>query len=422
MEGSGEERASFIRPLMAALLWAVSAYLIQIILHAAGVFPEGVSADNLYRWDAGWYHRIVREGYDHGSKNTGFFPLLPWLWKATGFSALGISIVNAGLFCIGFAFLGQALRLETRHYPLLLSIPSLYFVLVPYSEALFFLLCSLLIWGIVRRVRPMIWAALIVVGFARATAMMLLPALIALSLLSRPRDQWLAGLRETFLHYVVPSLLGLGLFVIYQWSETGVWFAYFKQQSTAWGHTFAWPTFPFDDPHGYRLLLINALGTAVNTALVVWLTVAGVKWLWRGKAISTPMMVLAAGYATGVLFLLTFYQPIWETGHTNIYGTHRYSFCVPFFMTAIKHVADLRHDRPLIIALVWLACSIITLSYGSYLHINTWLAYNIVAIGPMLYAIYAWRRSRIVWATIALTGFAVQAVMFQQFLRGMWPD
>ncbi len=73
--------ADFILPFFAALAWAAAAYCIQIGLHATGVFPAGVNAETLNQWDAGWYERIALNGYDHESRNTGFFVLLPWIWR-----------------------------------------------------------------------------------------------------------------------------------------------------------------------------------------------------------------------------------------------------------------------------------------------------------------------------------------------------
>ncbi len=304
----------------------------------------------------------------------------------------------------------------------MLSIPSLYFLLVPYSEALFFLLASCLVWGIVRRVRPIVWVALLVAGFTRATAMMLLPALIVTCFLSRPPRQWLSALREAVIHYIIPSLLGLGLFVVHQWAVTGVWFAYFKHQSTAWGHTFAKPTLPLDHPDGRRVLWINALATVVNTLLIGWLIMATYRWLRDRKPSTIPLAVLAAGYATGVSFTLTFFQPIWGTGHTNVYGTHRYSFCVPFIMIAVQQVADAPRMRAWIIRAVWVACNAVLLLYGSYQHIGTWMFYNVATIGPVLYAVNAWRRSWTVQLAIVLLGLCAQAWMFQYYLRGWYTD
>lgn len=143
--GVNKNRYSF-EPFLLAISYATFFYMVQFFLHRIGMVPNIPNADNLTTWDSGIYKNIVDNGYIHtksGSSNTGFMILFPWIWRLLHVNAIGISMVNILFFATGFAIFCRMYALSTIDKILLLTTPSIYFMFIPYTEALFFFIsCS----------------------------------------------------------------------------------------------------------------------------------------------------------------------------------------------------------------------------------------------------------------------------------------
>jgi len=102
-------------------------------------------------WDGYHYTNIKNDGYSYNparQSNVAFFPGFPYLWKYSGLNAFGISLINLLLFLTGLFFLVREFAIRQRDALLFLSLPSLFFMFVPYSEALFFAASSILLIGL----------------------------------------------------------------------------------------------------------------------------------------------------------------------------------------------------------------------------------------------------------------------------------
>ena len=103
------------------------------------------------RWDGQWYLKIATEGYRPDDGSAAFFPLYPWIVRATGWLA-GERFIWAGLLVSGLFFLvalmllHRLVRLDfhpedahrTTFY--LAAFPMAFFFWAVYSESLFLLL------------------------------------------------------------------------------------------------------------------------------------------------------------------------------------------------------------------------------------------------------------------------------------------
>ncbi|MFZ6028120.1 MAG: hypothetical protein ACOYYS_10425 [Chloroflexota bacterium] len=124
-------------------------------------WPERVFLAPWQRWDAGWYVKIIDQGYRAGDGTAQFHPLYPWL--ATPLARLGlppmlalllVSSLSALFFLIVFYRLA-ALDLNescantecARTATLLLALCPVSLVLfAPYTESLFLWLAALCLW------------------------------------------------------------------------------------------------------------------------------------------------------------------------------------------------------------------------------------------------------------------------------------
>jgi Mannosyltransferase (PIG-V) len=145
--------------------------------------------DGTNRWDAGWFERIARDGYDWSYSSAAFFPGYPLAIRAL-VAAAPVDELHAGLLISNAAFLMALVVLYSltarefstptarRTVLLVAAFPTSFFFLAPYSESLY-LLASLLTFWWARGGR---WGATAATGFAaaatRSVGIFLVPALV----------------------------------------------------------------------------------------------------------------------------------------------------------------------------------------------------------------------------------------------------
>jgi len=216
------------------------------------------------------------------------------------------------LFAIGMAFLCTHIQLSWRKQLLWLSVPSLYFMMVPYTEATFFLLASLFLVGWARNNYVLVFATLFLLCLCRATASFLMPGLLLAELLSAPRRQVGQGLARFGLWHALPITLGTGTFILLQYATTGKWMPYYYRQVHYLGHKFSWPTLPFCDFYGGdKILWLNALSLCIGALALLYLIGAGIGWLRRGTAGGHQYWLLSAAYMVSVSATMVFLTPLW---------------------------------------------------------------------------------------------------------------
>ena len=198
-------RLAYIVVGAASLLWAPG----QPAMHVYGPLGSLVIA-TFAQWDAGWFVRIAKHGYDV-KQSTAFFPLYPLLVRGLAFvlrshvaAGVVISLASAG----GAAALLYRLS-RSRDAVLLLALyPIAYVFTSVYSDALFLLLVLAAFDAGVRR-RSV--AAGVFGGLAVATRLLglaLLPALVWLL--------WRRGPRGLAPLLLLPAALGAYMLYLHQ--------------------------------------------------------------------------------------------------------------------------------------------------------------------------------------------------------------
>lgn len=253
-------------------LFFVAFYLLYLcnIIHAMP--GEG----NISQWDAGWYASIVQSGYtfvEGKACNLAFFPLFPLVWKATGLSVYGVSILNLVLLMISSGLLVYAFKLSRRETLLLLSMPSMFFCFVPYSESVFFLSASILLVGLHKEKLWLTLLGVFLASTARSASLIFLPILIFLAILFYASSK--QKVREFFL-VGLGSLVGSLAVFLLQFAQTGKFVEVFKVQ-TYWNRVLQWPEFPITTWDRFRLVWLDGLAFLAGVFAVVLCCV----WLWK---------------------------------------------------------------------------------------------------------------------------------------------
>lgn len=417
-------KVPFVKAFLFAICYGAFFYAIQFFLVQIEMFAIEPSSANLKSWDVGFYDSIRQSGYDAHSDNTGFFILFPFLWKISGLGVWGITILNMLFFALGFAFLMRTIDEEDPVFWLLaLTLPSVYFAFLPYTESLFFLLGSLILYSIKAEKYWLLWFSLLFISLVRATGVFLLPAFIAMELLSNPAKLCWKSLQKILFVYATPMMFGLGVFLCWQYAETGIWFAYFKKQADHWGHTFALPTLPFSNIENgtVRYHWLSAIAMLVDAVALIFLIWRGVLWL-KNKVSDNKILLLSAGYLTMVLMSLLFLNPHYGC-MTNIMGANRYTIITPFFFVFIHSLYKQKYAVWQILC-VFVFISVFWYLFGAYDGMRKYIAIaminNLLIVAFILFSTY----KKYHWLVIPIiaVNFFVQLHMFQQFITPLYVD
>lgn len=369
-------------------------------LYAFGIIRVLPSDDNLLQWDVIWYEQIRVGGYKYSAttlSNAAFFPMLPYVWRFTGLGLLGMSLLNSGLFLVSFTWLAAQLRLPARLQLLLLSTPSLLFMAVPYTEALFFCFGTMIMIGLSRR-QPAWWLlGLLGCGLTRSASIIFTPAIIFMVLI------WAAqpGQLRRALVWGGVGLLTLsasvGIVVATLWHQTGEPWGFLLAQKH-WGHHLRSLRFPLVDPSGVDMLWFDSLGIWLGVAAVGFCIWLAWRWLARVRG-QQPLpevpaeVVFALGYCVcmAAFVLLNQGGSIWNTG--------RYMMATPFFVVVVGYAASRSHwsgRRYLLAAvasmLLWQVFGIYTQELDNFTITQALWYFGLVTAYAMAYL--SWRQLR----------------------------
>jgi hypothetical protein len=207
-----------------------------------------------YRWDSGWYHTIVKDGYsfrpvDQGQCNAAFFPLYPFSIKAgiklfgdrnhkvVGFAISNISTFFALLFIYRIARKYLDEEGARRSLVYLLLFPSSFFLSAYYSEGMFLLTTAASFYYFLegRFFMCGVWGLL--AALTRNPGVLLFPSFI-LSFLWNKRGKFSVVDARALWLFLIPC--GLLIFMAYLYHKVGDPLASIHAQA-AWHRHFTFP-------------------------------------------------------------------------------------------------------------------------------------------------------------------------------------
>lgn len=399
-------------------------------LYTFGAISQLPTSESIMRWDAGLFFRVSQTGYDDAtSGSNAFFPLLPLVWKVTGLSAMRMSLLNAICGGVGMGIMAWALHLSARQTMVVLSSPMLFFTMVPYAEAFFFLWGALLLMGLHRRQHWLVLVGLLGACLTRSAATLFIPAYVFAELLWWNTQPWYKAIFRT-LSGVATIISAVGLVMLVQYRSHGDAWAFYKVHEL-WQHTFRVPDYPLHSSAGINVLWLDAFALVVALCSFVACVVLGIQWLLTAfrasrKPFSFPSraVLFALGYCVGAGFFIVYYQG------GDLVGLARYILASPFFVVLLWHTWQLptRQKR-------W----VLSLALGASLGVIIWLGgtwqfnsfYAGQAIGYFsLFLLYvvtyiAISTSRVPWRRELATGLYVVNLLILIYLhvlfnQGVW--
>ena len=402
-------------------------FCLQMFLYKIGITTVWPGTAALRSWDAAVYEEVSKIGYyyvNEQKSNGGVFILFPWVWHLLHVGIVGISMVNLLFFATGLTILTNIYPVNSNEKVLWLTTPSLYFMWVPYTEALFCMLTCIIFYAIVNQKKWLMWACLFIVSLCRPTAVFLIPSLLAMELLTNDREAGLKVFGSYLLNYALPTIAGNVAFVLVQYYYMGVWFPYYIGQSKYLGHKFSMPKLPFCTFYGgERITWLCAYAMIPCVIALILLGKKSYEWLFKNKKSDDKIWVLTLCYLPIILFVMIFFNPKWGSGTTHLLGIHRYVFCSPFiFVFLYQMVSKPQTYKLKHFIFIFALCNIVFLSMLHYTHIQKFIFYNFITALVLAYMYHSINKRS--WVVMAICAFnlLIQVSLFNQFMHFIFTE
>jgi hypothetical protein len=307
--------------------------LLALILVGMLSGQELLGPENFWHFDANHYHVIQEKGYH--PRNVAFFPLVPYVWRGLHLGLYGVMLLNALVYGLSAMSLAKAFKFNPMQLALACSLPSAFFLLIPYSEAFFFAFSVMVLLGLERRNVLLAAIGLFFCTLTRPAFTVFFPALLIVEWLQGRIGK--AGMLR-ILAYATAMALGAVIVAWLQWLDTGQWFKYFSVQKE-WGNFLQVPQLPFRTWGTWEALVLDAAALVLGLASMAIV----LRWLWKDfagtvKGIS-PALVFSVCYLAGMTFIVLLFRG------GSLFSLNRFVFASPFAFLALKSLSELRLER-----------------------------------------------------------------------------
>jgi hypothetical protein len=411
------------------LLHLLFVFLLYQLFCFTGIINGFPDNTNLVVFDVGWYKTIIDEGYvfvKFSQTNLAFFPFFPYLWKFTRLSAVGISIINLGFTLIGFTLINRFYSFKTWEMLVFLSIPSLFFCFVPYSEASFYLFSAILLLGLYKESKILILIGLFLTGITRSAAIIFLPAIIFTELINcNVKKERIADTIRNISMYFSVILLSLLVVAFIQWTQTGKWFYFIKAQKY-WDNTIRLPALPLTTTNPHRQLWLDGSALILGIFALIQSIIIFYKWIYlKFNFIVNKAFAFSLVYLSLVTLFTLFTHTKDNIGRTSIYSQNRFIFATPFFIVFILHYIRDKTLRNKDLLTIIPVIVLISISFGAFnllINFDKYLLFNILLmlIYTGLYLMILFKvsiLSKFWWLGIYTINTIFQVYMYNLFIN-----
>ncbi len=408
--------------------------IIYLIFSFFGFIKGFPTNESISQWDVGWYKSIIKDGYsfiENKQSNVAFFPLFPLFWKLTHLSPIGISIINLLCFYLGMFILFKTYNLDGKKLLLLLSIPSLFFCYVPYTESLFFLAGSFIIYGL-KRNHWLVILGIFLACLTRSASLIFIPIILFSKLynLKSGSANNRKIVKETCL-LILTAIIATLLAQYIQYLYTGEFFTIFKAQK-AWNRIMKLPTLYFTTWDEARLIWLDGLAFLIGILGIFLSFVFLIKKIKNKHKNISSNYLFSISYLGLVTLITVLYSGEDANGGTSLISLNRYVFSTPFFMVFL--IVLLKRNRLIknqLIVFSFISIFTWLLFHASgYLHnldrfvlpsVKTQIYFGIIIMYSLIYMLLSNKKYlTLLWSGFYLLNIILQIFLFNSFLNGIW--
>lgn len=275
---------------LAFMIRANDLYPIRKVVEQGWHFTPYRFLDMWARWDSGWYFNLVVNGlnFTEGQSNLAFFPLYPYLIRASNFFLLDFrehrtTFTILGILISNLAFIGALLVLRkillrsgfTEIFSqgviwLLLLHPFGFYFSAVYTEGLFLFLVMATMWFCLEQKWLLVAITAALLTISRPLAQFIvIPIAISYLVQNKGRIRW----RDVISFAIVP-LVFIG-YAVALYLVSGDWLMLLNSHQD-WGHAYSdpWSVLTYIDPNRPVLSMLHI---AVMIATILLLLV----YMWR---------------------------------------------------------------------------------------------------------------------------------------------
>lgn len=402
--------ALIIKCIFINLCILMSVYIVYALCTGHSIIPEPTA---LLRYDANHYCSIKNIGYtfnDQYGSSVAFFPGFPYLWKLSGLGIRQISILNLFIFLSGFMFLCRHFARNSKDILLFLSLPVIFFMYVPYSEAIFFVPSVFLLIGLSKRINWLIMLSLFLCSLCRSAANIFVPAIIITEIIAFENPSAL----KNIILYSLSALAGIFIVVVLQHADTGQWLGFMTTQKH-WEVGLRWPNLPFhtwgnmDDLDGATFL--SGIFCCCILAAMFF------------RCLKSKIKVPDKSFVFALLFVggLTIFTIAFKGGF--MFSLGRYIIPTAFFFVVFVNLIWQKEFTLRQIGLITLCIFAFWLLLGSFVHIRILLGYAFLTLYLSLYLLINNKSSmirNIVFYLLYAVNIFLQIHLFFKFLDNKW--
>ena len=296
---------------------------------------------------------------------------------------------------------------------MLASVPCLIFMFLPYSEAVFFLSCTILIAGLQKNNYALLIAGTFLAGLTRPVSTVFIPAFIVLSILAQGNP---ANEIRSSLKMILVCLLSLLVVFVIQYFQTGEWFSFFRIQKE-WGNYLRLPSLPLNSWAGGFILRLDSIAFFTGISSLAYLIFLFMKKIRHEQITVSRPVVFSLCY----LALLTFIILFTRGGVLN--SLNRYLFCSVFFIIALNEILTRKIFSTRNALILFFLSGLCWLIFGSYVHIQTTLKFMLLTVYLLLLLCSSSENRNIrnagYFSVMACNVFFM-VLFFHRFLAGEW--
>jgi len=392
---------------------------------------EKITPENMLQWDGEHYYNIKETGYSAQEEwKFVMFPLFSYIWKLSSLSSTHVIFLNFFMFTCGLLLLAYLFKQKWDNLLIILSLPMFVVFLIPYTEATFFLMFAIAVYGYMKDKYWLYFIAMALASLSRNTILFVFPAIICVEILFFIKER---NLRQSLIRTSLgslPVLTGTAILSLIQYlSGSGSIFKFLESQKY-WGHKLSFPNLMNLNDWSYESFVVNVPTLImIGIPLSVFLLYIALKQLNIIKK-EIPFLSFSSKNKLDYLNLVIIFCSMAAFASIvlfrggALFGLSRYLLCSPYFVLLLflnqEKLLSITPNKRVITFLLLALYSFIILMTCNYLHrFGFHFVGYFVFVGTMALYLFKDTKQKLVY-NVFLIGIGILNILWTTYLFNMY--